>query len=288
MLNFTCPQNAVPKLLKQLLQEKGVSLTLWRKIKRSGTILVNGTSHPIWIPIKSGDTVSVSWPENQSMESIEMPLSIVYEDEFILVVDKPAGIPVHPTQYHPTNTLANAILYYYNKINLQIGFHPVHRLDRNTSGLILIAKTPIIQHLLSQNTEKGFNRIYLAIVEGNFNVSEGLINAPIARSPDSIIKRMVSENGQPAITRFAILQSFKKYSLVKVQLHTGRTHQIRVHMSHIGHPLLGDDLYGGSTELITRQALHAAELTFYHPILQQQIHLTSPPPQDFEKLLKQG
>ena len=285
MLHFTYPETSAPKLLKQVLKEQGVSLTLWRKIKRCGSISVNGKIHPVWIPIQGGDTIAVSWPENKNLEPVKMPLSIIYEDEFLLAVNKPAGIPVHPTQYHPINTLANAVIYYYNQINLPIGFHPVHRLDRNTSGLLLIAKSPIMQHLLSQHTQKLFKKIYLAIVAGTFSVAEGIIQAPIARSPDSIIKRMVSDSGQTAVTHFTLLRTFKKYSLLKIQLQTGRTHQIRVHMAHIHHPLLGDDLYGGSTELITRQALHAAELIFYHPLLNKNIHLTCPVPKDFKNLL---
>ncbi len=181
----------------------------------------------------------------------------------------------------------NGIMYYFQSTAQPYNIHPVQRLDRNTSGLILVAKQTHIQHRLIHADKKNFKHIYLAVVKGVVAFGSHLIECPIARAPGSIILRQVSSTGQPAITKYRRLRKLHQASLIELELYTGRTHQIRVHMSHIGHPLLGDDLYGGSVTQINRQALHAGKLLLTHPVSGQPIVISSPLPADFATLLKQ-
>lgn len=235
--------------------------------------------------VHPGDTITVNWQQDCTIIPTQLPLTICYEDEYMLILDKPAGMLVHPTTSEHVTTLANAVMHYFHTQQLPYNFHPVHRLDRNTSGLVLIAKLPHIQHLLSYNDVKSINRQYLALATGTLKPAEGIIDAPIARHPDSIIQRIVHDSGQHATTCYKVLKNLNNASLIELTLLTGRTHQIRVHLSHIGHPLLGDDLYGGSRELIQRQALHAARLSFPHPVSGNIIDVCSPLPTDLLELV---
>jgi len=286
MLQFIVPENANPQPVKDFLRRQaGISLTVWRKIKHNGTLLINGQPSAFHSIIKPNDIIKISWIEECHIVPEEMPIDIRYEDNYLMVVNKPAGLLVHPVGQERTSTLANAIMFYFRHHGLPYSFHPVHRLDRNTSGLLLIAKLSYIQHLLSVHPGKTFKRIYQAVVTGILAQETGIINAPIGRKPDSIIERIVRPDGQLAITHYRRLKTFKNASFVELELLTGRTHQIRVHLAHIGHALLGDDLYGGSTELIKRQALHASRLLFTHPVSGETIDITSPLPADFNLLL---
>ena len=196
-----------------------------------------------------------------------MDLDIVYEDEWILIVNKSAGIAIHPSVLHYSDSLCNGIKYYFNSISLNKKIRPVNRLDFNTSGLVIFAKCEYIQEcLISQMKKNLFKKEYLAICEGSFDIKSDTISLPIARKDNSIIERCISENGQQSITHYEVLKEFKNYTLIKCILETGRTHQIRVHLSAIGHPLLGDTLYGNKSDLINRQALHCYKLKFIHPI----------------------
>jgi 23S rRNA pseudouridine1911/1915/1917 synthase len=192
---------------------------------------------------------------------------------------------VHPSTKLEDTTLANAVLYHYQQNQLSLDYHPVHRLDRNTSGLVLIAKYPHIQHYLCHNSLKSVNRFYTAVITGTMPTITGVIDAPIGRSPDSIIRRIVRPDGQQAVTKYRTNTSFGYASILEIELLTGRTHQIRAHFAAVGHPLLGDDLYGGSTTLIGRQALHAAKLVFQHPTSRKTITVTANLPEDFEQLI---
>lgn len=284
MLQSTVPAEYQTMPLKQYLRQYlGISLTSWRKIKQIGIISINGQPATYATFIVPGDKISIDYTPVCNIEPINIPLTISYEDEYLLVVDKPAGMLVHPATFNNTPTLANAIIFYYQKSQQNLGFHPIHRLDRNTSGLVIIAKSPHIQHLFSQHYS--IERFYLAVVAGLFSLPCGTIDTPIARHPHSIIERIISPNGKPAVTNYKISSQFKNASLVEIQLLTGRTHQIRVHMSSIGHPLLGDDLYGGDCSLIQRQALHAAKTLFEHPITHKSIELSSPMPNDIIQLI---
>lgn len=287
MLDFLVPDTAPSMPIKDFLRRYiGFSLTIWRKIKQSGTLSVNNHPIPINHIVHPGDMITVNWQQDCTIVPTKLPLTICYEDDYMLIIDKPAGMLVHPTTSEHLATLANAVIHYFSTKQLPYNFHPVHRLDRNTSGLVLIAKQPHIQHLLSRNDIKHINRQYLALTSGIIIPAEGTIDAPIARHPDSIIQRMVHENGQHATTCYKVLKNLNKASLVELTLLTGRTHQIRVHLSHIGHPLLGDDLYGGSRDLIGRQALHAARLCFPHPVSGKIIDVSSPLPMDLLELIK--
>jgi len=286
MQDFLVPETVTPMPIKDFLRHHiGFSLTIWRKIKHSGTISVNSHTIPIHHIVYPGDVITVNWSQTCTIVPTKLPLTICYEDDYMLIIDKPAGMLVHPTTSESLETMANAVIHYFRTKQLLYNFHPVHRLDRNTSGLVLIAKQPHIQHLLSRNDIKQIKRQYLALTLGTIIPADGTIDAPIARHPDSIIQRMIHESGQHATTFYKVLKKLHNASLVELTLLTGRTHQIRVHLAHIGHPLLGDDLYGGSRELIGRQALHAARLTFTHPVSGKIIDVSSPLPIDLLQLL---
>lgn len=284
MLELLVPDQMAPIAAKDFLRQSGLSLTLRRKIKHHGTMTCN--SQPIaWNDyIAPGDRLQVTWPTGSTLTPQALPLTIVYEDEAVLIVDKPAGLMVHPTARKDEITLANAVLHYYESTGQPLSFHPVHRLDRQTSGLVLIAKSAFYHNSLVQQGIKNLHRTYIAIVSGSMAEDRGTITSPIARKPGSIIERIVSPCGQSAVTDYQVIARHSAATLTEITLHTGRTHQIRVHFSSIGHPLLGDDLYGGTTALIKRQALHAARLSFLHPIDNTVITLTSPLPADMKDL----
>jgi len=286
MYNFTVPLAHGPLPLKDLLRSMNFSLTLRRKLKRTdGAVRLNGQAASLQTIVQPGDTVSIAWPAECQITPLSMPLTIVFEDESLLVADKPAGLLVHPTTDPSRPSLANAVIGHLRAKELLSGFHPVHRLDRNTSGLILIAKNPHIQHLFSRPGGIKIERTYLAVVSGILEPPSGIIDAPIGRHPNSIIERMVLADGQSAVTGYETTETIGPDSLVRLRLLTGRTHQIRVHLSHIGHPIFGDDLYGGSTAQISRQALHAAQLSFIHPLSGETLRLTSPIPADMSALI---
>ena len=276
---------------KAFLRQQGISNTLWKRIKHSGTFKVNGEIvNAARTMLKDGDTVSYQVEKPTDIEPEALPLDIRYEDEYLMIVNKPPGQLVHPTTKEAHGTLANAVLYHYKNKGEKHSYHPIHRLDRDTSGLVLIAKEPQAQYLLtSKDGTKLFHREYLAIVEGSPEPPAGLIDAPIARALPSIILRKVDPAGREARTHYKTLSSFAReghgLSLVELKLETGRTHQIRVHMASFGHPLAGDDLYGGSLELIERQALHACRLHFVHPLTKETIDVRADMPEDMNNLL---
>jgi 23S rRNA pseudouridine1911/1915/1917 synthase len=286
MFRYIVPSSDKKWTLYSFLRSHGISLTLWRKIKKTGKLLVNNAPVLPHTTVKPGDEVRVFYDVASSVMPADLPLCVKYEDEYILIVEKPAGMLVHPIGEERTNSLGNAVIHYYLSQNKHYGFHPVLRLDRNTSGLVLIAKHPYIQHLLSNKEENTIEKQYLAIVSGHPEPRSGIIDAPIARNPGSIILRMVDPSGRHAQTRYRVVTDFSSASLVEIQLVTGRTHQIRVHFSYIGHPLLGDDLYGGSTSSLSRQALHASRLSFIHPISRQPVDIKSALPDDLTELIQ--
>ncbi len=233
-----------------------------------------------------GDTITINFDyeeDNSNIIPTKMNLNIIFEDDWLLVVNKPAGIAIHPSVLHYSDSLCNSIKFYFDKIGLKKKIRPVNRLDLNTSGLVVFAKCEYIQEcLINQMKNNQFKKEYLAVCNGFFDKKSGTINLPIARKENSIIERCISENGQPAITHYEVLKEFDNYSLVKCSLETGRTHQIRVHMSAIGHPLLGDSLYGSISDLINRQALHCFNLQFIHPIYNNDLNFWGDLPNDFK------
>ena len=201
----------------------------------------------------------------------------------ILVVNKPAGIAVHPSILHYEDSISSGVRFYFDSIGLKKKIRPVNRLDLNTSGLVIFAKCEYIQDCLNKQMQnKSFIKEYLALANGIFENKTETISLPIARKEGSIIERCISSNGQISITHYEVLKEYPSYSLVKCTLETGRTHQIRVHMSAIGHPLLGDTLYGKYSNLISRQALHCYKLKFIHPINKTLIELESELPEDMK------
>lgn len=233
-----------------------------------------------------GDTITINFDyeeDNSNIIPTKMNLNIIFEDDWLLVVNKPAGIAIHPSVLHYSDSLCNGIKFYFDKIGLKKKIRPVNRLDLNTSGLVVFAKCEYIQEcLINQMKNNQFKKEYLAVCNGFFDKKSGTINLPIARKENSIIERCISENGQTAITHYEVLKEFDNYSLVKCSLETGRTHQIRVHMSAIGHPLLGDSLYGSISDLINRQALHCFNLQFIHPVYNNDLNFWGDLPNDFK------
>lgn len=278
-------------LIRDYLKEKEISKTALTDIKfNGGCILVNGAEMTVRYELKSGDLLEVYYPPEKHSEGIveeKIPLSILYEDPYILIIDKPAAMNSIPSREHPTGSVASALVGYYQSINLQSTAHIVTRLDRDTSGILLIAKHRHIHHLFSkQQKSGGVHRTYEAFVHGALPTMKGTIVAPIGRKKDSIIEREVTVDGQYACTHYMVKRNYALFTHIQLRLETGRTHQIRVHMKHIGHPLLGDDLYGGLRELIQRQALHCREITFFHPIYQKEMMFSSPLPKEMTRLFK--
>ena len=216
------------------------------------------------------------------MAAILSPSMLAYEDDFLLIIDKPAGMLIHPTVSERGTTLYDYVKAYYEANGITAGIHPVSRLDRNTSGLVIFAKEPVVQHWLSQQQVE---KEYLALACGRFDCSEGIIEAPIARKDGSIIERCIDyERGKYAKTSYEVLASYGNHTLLKVRLFTGRTHQIRVHLASIGHPLVNDNLYGTPGPQ-ARHALHAYRLAFKHPVSDVFLEITRALPEDLQKLL---
>lgn len=278
------------KLVKDFLKEHEISKRGLAAIKfKGGCILLNDKPVTVRKSLMTGDKLLVEFPEeirSDGMVAEDIPLNILYEDPYILIINKPQGMNTIPSREHPVGSLANGIAGYYEKSSLQSTVHIVTRLDRDTSGIVLVAKHRHIHHLFSEQQKRSqINRTYEALASGTFNEVNGTIEKNIRRKVDSIIEREVHPEGQYACTHFEVVHQYPSFALVKLRLETGRTHQIRVHLASIGHPLLGDDLYGGSVKLIKRQALHCRYLQFYHPILQKELHFEAPLPNDLKKLL---
>ena len=267
-----------PITLKTFLRGRnGVSHRLLARLKQTeGGITCNGRPVRSIDTVQDGDVIVLRVEDSSFLEpngSLDVP--VVYESESVVVFDKPGGVPVHPSAKHRNDTLGNYFAYLYPELT----FRPVNRLDKDTSGLVAVAKDSHAANLLHDSCEK----VYLAAAEGVTRDS-GTINAPIARERESIILRCVREDGRPAVTHYQRIAGNERYSLERIRLETGRTHQIRVHFAYIGHPLAGDDLYGGSLRDISRQALHCAEMSFTEPLTGERIELRSELPEDIRRL----
>lgn len=277
--------------IEQYLRRRGYSyqnLTQLKKMPES--ILINGVWSYMRTPLKSGDILTVHIKETESSPNIppvNLPLDIIYEDEDIIVVNKPAGMPVHPSLNNYENSLANALMYYYQEQGKPFIFRCTNRLDRDTSGLTVIAKHMVSSAILSNmGVRHEITREYLAIVRGELIPEEETVDAPIGRAESSLIERKIDfEKGEHAVTHYRVAEEKNGHSLVSLILETGRTHQIRVHMKYIGHPLVGDCLYNPDMEYITRQALHSYRLSFTHPITGESMEFTAPLPADMCHIL---
>lgn len=284
-------------LLRDLLRrELHISVKLLARLKRDEAgILVNGERVTVRRILRAGDIVELSdFPEEPPthIEAVELPVEIVYEDEYMLVADKPPFMPTHPSHDHHYDTLANALAYRYREIQSPYIFRPVSRLDRNTSGLVTVAKTKYASARLNQVMHRGgFSKQYLAILEGVPSSAEGEIAACLHRTAKSVILREVcspdTPDAEPSVTRYRLVFSDGVHSVVLASPITGRTHQLRVHFASKGTPILGDDLYGQVSEIIPRHALHALALNFRHPITDAEMSLRSPLPADMQTALSE-
>lgn len=282
--------------VKQYLKTKGFSSRGIIELKKEpANVTVNGAPVFMTHKLSAGDLLTLHIIENEPSEKIlpvELPLEIVYEDEDLLVVNKPAGMPIHPSMNNYDNSVANALAWYFREQSTPFVFRCITRLDRDTSGLALIAKHYVSAGILSdmivrKGTKDGISREYLALVRGSLTPPEGSITAPLARKEGSIIERTVDfEKGETAITHYHLVEEKNGYSLVSLQLETGRTHQIRIHMKYLGFPLIGDYLYNPDMEHITRQALHSHHLSFHHPITGEFMEFTAPLPLDMCAVLE--
>lgn len=280
--------------IKDYLKEvENLSGRFVRKAMRDGRIFVNGEKVIKKHKLAKNDLIEIYMQEDeqQNIEPEDMNIEIVYEDSDIIVINKKPGLVVHPTKNHPTGTLSNGILYHFKKNGEKSIVRLVNRLDRDTSGLIIVAKNQFSHMRLAADMGKdSFKKIYIAVVHGKIEKKQGIINLPIYKEEESeSIKRIVDDRGQESITKYKVLEELSKSSIVKLELETGRTHQIRVHMFYLGHPLYGDSLYGNGEEekeYIERQALHAYKLEFPHPRTGKILKLKCSLPKDIENLIE--
>lgn len=280
-ISYIIKENDIFENVKDVLKRYfKISDRLLTKLKNTNNIFLNDKPCSIKESIKSNDTISFSLDfdeDNSNIVPTKIDLNIIYEDEFYLVVDKPANIAIHPSVLHYDNSLSNGIKYYFDSIGLKKKIRPVNRLDRDTSGIVIFAKNEYVQEcLIKQMTSNKFHKEYVGIVEGQFNDKSGTINLPIARKENSIIERCIDkEKGSLSVTHYETIDSNSDYSIIKFILETGRTHQIRVHCSSLGHPIVGDTLYGTSSKFIDRQALHSYKVNFIHPITHNKVEYIS-------------
>ncbi|NCB92546.1 MAG: RluA family pseudouridine synthase [Clostridia bacterium] len=253
---------------------------------QEGAVLLNGEAALFYFVLHEGDRLTVHLVEEEASSNIvpvQMDVDIVYEDEDLMIVNKAADMPIHPSIGNYDNTLANGIAWYFASQGIPFVYRCINRLDRDTTGLLILAKNMVSGAILSEQMKRReIHRTYLAIVEGLLP-DQGIVDAPIARTSDSLIERMVDKvHGERAVTHYSRVayQNDTNLSLAKLRLETGRTHQIRVHMTHIGHPLVGDSLYNPSTILLGRQALHSCSLKFTHPITGKMMDFFAPLPKD--------
>ena len=299
--------------MNHIIKQQHISQRMRRRLRNEGIITVNDEPVTWNTLVHGGDHLVMKLTPEQEFSLSPMDLDIVYEDEHILIINKAAGVLMHPTSTVRDHTLANGVLYYYQETHQHYDFHPVHRLDKDTSGIVIIAKTSVVQHAFDKK-HIHFHKSYDAIVEGKLPAVPLTINWPIGRKPGSIIERyctnegksartditVISHNTRPIVDKSPIIDSNTiigsnnmadgncktHFTHVQCLLHTGRTHQIRVHVSQLGYPLAGDDLYGGHLDYIQRQALHAARISFHHPMTNEWIELSADMPQDMKALIQ--
>ncbi len=289
-LKYVIKEDDINKTINEMLLNKfNFSNRLLTKLIKNKRIYLNNNVIDTRFKANSLGIITIDLDFNEDSLNIiptKMDLDIIYEDEWMLVVNKPAGIPVHPSRLHYEDSLSNGVKYYFDSIGLNKKIRPVNRLDLDTSGIVIFAKSEYIQEQFSIQMSKDiFKKEYLCIVDGYLNKKSGIINFPISRKEGSIIERTVNISGKPSITLFTVLKEFDNYSLVNCKLQTGRTHQIRVHMNHFGHPILGDTLYGKKSNLINRQALHSYKIECVHPVTKEKLIFTAKLPDDMEYLL---
>lgn len=264
------------------------SARLRNRIKREKLTTRNGRPTEGWHRVCAGDEIKIVLPEEEShFPPQNIPLNIVYEDDSLMVINKQPGLIVHPTKGHPAGTVANALAYYMEQTGVRWKIRFVNRLDMDTSGLLLVAKNAYCQNDITNQMRKNLiKKKYTAIVKGIINEESGTVDLPIGRPDPEDVRRGVMADGAPSVTHYRVIRRLAGHTLVELVLETGRTHQIRVHMSSIGHPVLGDHLYGGENVLlIERQALHAESLSFTHPMTGLPVSFSAPVPEDMKKAI---
>ena len=269
---ITEPNQTINQILKTKLH---ISSRLLYKLINKKSIYLNDKVCDTRNMANIGDRISVDLSYNEDNSNIvptKMDLDIIYEDEAMLILNKHSGISTHPSILHYENSLSNGVKYYFEKNGIKKKIRPVNRLDKDTSGLVIFAKNEYIQEcLIKQMENNSFKKEYHAIVMGHLEIKKSTIDKPIARKQNSIIERCIDENGKRAVTHYEVIKEFENYSLVNCILETGRTHQIRVHFASIGHPLLGDSLYGEKSNLVDGQALTCTKLSFIHPVSKKNV-----------------
>jgi 23S rRNA pseudouridine1911/1915/1917 synthase len=302
-LQYIVPQEEDGWLLRTILQNRlQISRTLLSRLKLTEAgITVNGERCYITVRVRAGDCVEIRMQQEESEDILPqpIPIEVIYEDDHLLIVNKPPGMIVHPTHGHYTNTLANGVVHYWKERGERIRFRPVHRLDQETSGVLAIAKNPYAHQSISEQMQQGaVLKQYMAICYGIPSSDSGTIDAPIDRDLVDRHLRVVTPDGYRAVTHYRIVERFSHASLIELQLETGRTHQIRVHMQHLGHPLIGDKMYkpAPSSNIpemlqaypsIDRHALHAFLLGFRHPVDGRELQFIAELPSDMSRLVEQ-
>ena len=292
-IDYIIDEDSAGLRVEQFLRRKRYSGQNLSEIKRMPkSILVNGVHYYMRQELSTGDHLQVRICETQNSEKIpptKLPLDIVYEDEDLLVLNKPAGMPIHPSLNNYTNSIANALAYYFQSQGKPFIFRCCNRLDRDTSGLTIVSKHLVSGSILSDMTKyREVHREYLAIARGSVTPSEGTIQAPLGRKEGTIIERTADwEHGEEAATHYKLVKEANGHSLVSLRLETGRTHQIRIHMKHLGYPLIGDYLYNPDMEYMTRQALHSHHMEFTHPITGEHMSFTAPLPEDMARVMQE-
>jgi 23S rRNA pseudouridine1911/1915/1917 synthase len=276
-------------ILKKRMQCSGTQI---RRLKSNDMIFLNGVKTFTNVTVSAGDIISISILEhriNDNVPAQDIPIEVIYEDDFITAVNKPAGMAVHPAGIYTIGTLANALRHYYLKKGIDMTSRPIGRLDRNTSGIVVFAKNSHVMARMADVFQGNETmKIYHGLVHGIPNADAGIIDLPIKRASDSIISRITAKDGKPSKTEYRILERFENTSLIEYRLLTGRTHQIRLHSSEIGCPLIGDGIYGDDTEtghIIDRHALHCRSMSFENPFIGKRIELEAQYPDDFRKAL---
>ncbi|WP_018921486.1 RluA family pseudouridine synthase [Salsuginibacillus kocurii] len=276
-----------------LKQHKRCSSRLLTALKQADGLLVNGERGYLGKTIAQGDEIAIYLPReirSESIRPVPLPLNVLYEDDHLLILNKPSGLPTIPSRNQAEPSLASAVFYEYIWKNWEASFHPIGRLDKNTSGLQIVAKHRYSHCFLQEanNLDLKLKKTYLALCEGEFPGNRGIFTAPIGPAEHSLIEHCVRTDGKEAFTQYECISRRKEWSLVSFQLATGRTHQIRVHMAHAGYPLLGDSLYGGNDYFIKRHALHAWRLELTHPLSGERLEIEAPLPADMNVLLGEG
>lgn len=292
-IDYIIDEDSAGLRVEQFLRRKRYSGQNLSEIKRMPkSILVNEVHYYMRQELSKGDHLQVRICETKNSEKIpptNLPLNIIYEDEDLLVLNKPAGMPIHPSLNNYTNSMANALAYYFQSQGKPFIFRCCNRLDRDTSGLTIVSKHLVSGSILSDMTKyREVHREYLAIARGSVTPSEGTIQAPLGRKEGTIIERTVDwEHGEDAVTHYKVVKEANGHSLVSLRLETGRTHQIRIHMKYLGYPLIGDYLYNPDMEYMTRQALHSHHMEFTHPITGEHMSFTAPLPEDMARVMQE-